>query len=58
MDLIADLQAAGLPAVGLSGQDSGLLRSRRRPPVSVDGEMVDFGWSAISKQPMSGCCAT
>ncbi len=43
MDFIADLQAAGLPAVGLSGQDSGLLVSRRRPPVSIDGETVDFG---------------
>ena len=43
MDLIADLQAAGLPAVGLSGQDSGLLRSRRRPPVHVDGQTIDFG---------------
>ncbi len=43
MDLIADLQTAGLPAVGLSGQDSGLLRSQRRPPVSIDGQTVDFG---------------
>jgi acetylglutamate kinase len=43
MDLIAELQLAGLPAVGLSGQDCGLVRSRRRPPVDVDGETVDFG---------------
>ena len=43
MDLIADLQAAGLPAVGLSGQDCGLLRSHRRLPVQVDAETVDFG---------------
>jgi acetylglutamate kinase len=43
MDLIADLQSAGLPAVGLSGQDCGLLRSHRRGPVAVDSEMVDFG---------------
>jgi acetylglutamate kinase len=43
MELIADLQAAGLFAVGLSGQDAGLLRSGRRPPVVVDGENVDFG---------------
>jgi acetylglutamate kinase len=42
-ELIADLQAAGLPAVGLSGQDAGLLRSGRRPPVVVDGQNVDFG---------------
>ena len=43
MELIADLQAAGLFAVGLSGQDAGLLRSERRPPVAVDGQEVDFG---------------
>jgi acetylglutamate kinase len=43
MELIADLQAAGLSAVGLTGQDAGLLRSARRPPVVVDGENVDFG---------------
>jgi acetylglutamate kinase len=43
MELIAELQAAGLSAVGLSGQDAGLLRSGRRPPVVVDGEKVDFG---------------
>src|SRR6476620_7110578 len=43
MELIADLQAAGLLAVGLSGQDAGLLRSGRRPPVVMDGQDVDFG---------------
>jgi acetylglutamate kinase len=43
MDLIADLQAAGLLAVGLSGQDAGLLRAGRRPPVVMDGQNVDFG---------------
>jgi acetylglutamate kinase len=43
MDFLADLEAAGIPAVGLSGQDAGLIRSRRRPPVVVDGEPVDYG---------------
>ncbi|HSH39771.1 MAG TPA: acetylglutamate kinase [Chthoniobacterales bacterium] len=43
MDFISDLQAAGLPAVGLSGQDSALLQSRHRPPVEIDGAAVDFG---------------
>jgi acetylglutamate kinase len=43
MELIADLQAAGLPAVGLSGQDTGLLRSGRRAPMVVEGQNVDFG---------------
>jgi acetylglutamate kinase len=43
MELIADLQAAGLLAVGLSGQDAGFLRAGRRPPVVMDGRNVDFG---------------
>lgn len=43
MELLADLQAAGLFAVGLSGQDAGLVHSRRRPPVIVDSREVDFG---------------
>jgi acetylglutamate kinase len=43
MELIADLQDAGLLAVGLSGQDAGLLRAGRRPPVVMDGQKVDFG---------------
>ena len=43
MDFIADLEAAGIPAVGLSGQDAGLIKGRRRPPVEVDGETVDYG---------------
>jgi acetylglutamate kinase len=43
MELIADLQDAGLFAVGLSGQDAGLLCARRRPPVVMDGQNVDFG---------------
>jgi acetylglutamate kinase len=41
--LLAACRAIGLPAVGLSGVDSGLLRVRRRPPVTVDGETVDYG---------------
>jgi acetylglutamate kinase len=43
MDLIADLEAAGIPAVGVSGQDAGLIRGSRRPPVQVDGVTVDYG---------------
>ena len=43
MELIADLQDAGLLAVGLSGQDAGLLRAARRLPVVMDGQNVDFG---------------
>jgi acetylglutamate kinase len=43
MDFIADLEAAGIPAVGLSGQDAGMIRGARRPPVQVDGATVDYG---------------
>ena len=49
MDLLAELQAAGVPAVGLSGVDAGLIKAHKRLPVSVvpDGatepQLVDFG---------------
>ncbi len=36
MDLLAALEAAGLPAVGISGQDAGLITSRKRPVGKVD----------------------
>jgi acetylglutamate kinase len=42
--LLARLRAAGLPAVGLSGVDASLLTAIKRPPVDVDGEVVDFGF--------------
>jgi acetylglutamate kinase len=41
--VLAACRALGIPAVGLSGVDSGLVRARRRPPVVVDGETVDYG---------------
>jgi len=46
---LAELQAAGVPAVGLTGLDAGLVKATKRPPVPVvpDGatepELVDFG---------------
>ncbi len=43
MDLLSAMHAAGLHAVGLSGQDAEMLRSHRRGPVEVDGQTVDFG---------------
>ncbi len=43
MDLLSSMHAAGLHAVGLSGQDAEMLRAHRRPPVNVDGQMVDYG---------------
>jgi acetylglutamate kinase len=41
--LLAACRALGLPAVGLSGVDAGLVRARRRPPAVVAGERVDYG---------------
>jgi len=41
--LVAAAQAAGLPAVGLSGVDGGLVSVEKRPPRDVDGTTVDFG---------------
>jgi len=49
MDLLADLRAADLPCVGLSGVDAGLVNATRRPPVFVQADgaaepaSVDFG---------------
>ena len=45
--LLAACRACGIPAVGLSGVDAGLVTARRRPPVRMEGagdEPVDFGF--------------
>jgi acetylglutamate kinase len=42
--LVADAKQHGLTAVGLSGADGTTLRVTKRPPWTVDGEAVDFGW--------------
>ena len=51
--LAAGLTAAGLPAIGLSGRDAGLLRARVRPglgrvgrPESVDARVLEAAWGA------------
>ncbi len=44
LQLTSEAQASGIPAVGLSGADAGILRASKRPPWEVDGRMVDFGW--------------
>ncbi len=41
--LLADLRACGVPAVGLSGVDAGLLKAVRRAPVVTASGPVDFG---------------
>ena len=42
--ILATCRELGIDAVGLSGVDAGLVRARRRPPVEVDGETVDYGF--------------
>ncbi|MCS7083217.1 MAG: acetylglutamate kinase [Bacteroidetes bacterium] len=42
--LVAQAQSVGLPAVGLSGADGGLLQVRRRPPQQTASGLVDFGY--------------
>jgi acetylglutamate kinase len=43
--IVAACQAAGVPAVGLSGVDAGLVKATKRPPVTRDGgETVDYGF--------------
>jgi len=51
--LAAGLTAAGLPALGLSGRDAGLLRARVQPglgrvgsPESVDARVLETAWAA------------
>jgi len=41
--ILAVCRGLGLPAVGLSGVDAGLVQARRRPPVKVGGDMIDYG---------------
>jgi acetylglutamate kinase len=33
-----------IAAVGVSGVDAGLVRAHKRPPVNVEGQMVDYGF--------------
>jgi acetylglutamate kinase len=51
--LAAGLTAAGLPAIGLSGRDAGLLRARVQPglgrvgrPEAVDARVLEAAWGA------------
>ncbi len=39
--VVGTLVASGAPAVGIAGPS--VLRARRRPPVEIDGETIDFG---------------
>lgn len=42
--LVAEATQHGLTAVGLSGVDGGTVQVTKRPPWSIEGESVDFGW--------------
>lgn len=43
--ILAACRAAGVPAVGLSGVDCGLVRAHKRPPVRREGgDTVDYGF--------------
>ena len=42
--ILAACRELGVEAIGVSGVDAGLVRARRRPPVQVDGETVDYGF--------------
>jgi acetylglutamate kinase len=42
--ILAICRELGIDAVGISGVDAGMVRARRRPPVDIDGESVDYGF--------------
>lgn len=43
-DVVTLLRSSGLKAVGLSGIDGNLIHAKKRPPVSMGNETVDFGF--------------
>ncbi|MFT4604907.1 MAG: acetylglutamate kinase [Rhodothermales bacterium] len=51
--LSSQAQGAGFRAVGIAGADGGLLRVSRRPPWTIEGQSVDFGWvgDVVAVQP-------
>ena len=42
--IVAACRALGIPAIGISGVDGGLIKATKRPPVEVGGETVDYGF--------------
>jgi len=42
--LVSQAQQHDLTAVGVSGADAGLVQVSKRPPWTINGEPVDFGW--------------
>lgn len=41
--LVSDLMVRGIDAIGLTGADGGLMLGRKRPPLRIDGQEIDFG---------------
>jgi acetylglutamate kinase len=41
--LLAICRELDIDAVGVSGVDAGLIKAHKRPPVQIEGEVVDFG---------------
>ncbi|HYU32867.1 MAG TPA: acetylglutamate kinase [Thermoanaerobaculia bacterium] len=56
--ILAAARALGLPAVGVSGVDAGLVQARRRPPVKVGDAMVDYGFVGDVVSVVPGVLAT
>jgi acetylglutamate kinase len=42
--IVAMCRALGIPAIGLSGVDGGLIKASKRPPVQVGDHTVDYGF--------------
>jgi acetylglutamate kinase len=42
--IVAVCRALGIPAIGISGVDGGLVKATKRPPVQVGGQTVDYGF--------------
>ena len=42
--IVAVCRALGIPAIGISGVDGGLIKATKRPPVQVAGQTVDYGF--------------
>lgn len=42
--ILAVCRSLGLPAIGVSGVDAGLVQARKRPPVKTGEELVDYGF--------------
>jgi len=43
-EILAACRELGVPAIGISGVDGGLIRAKRRPPVEREGGPVDYGF--------------